>query len=402
MTSKIKVCLDSRLVKPGEYFVPVKGDTFDGHQFVSKALENGAAGIIEEEELYQLAKDQLEEKHPQIIGIAGAVGKTTFRSYLTQILSYKFKVLEGCLNTKLGLATIIGNDLEDQEIIITELGIDRIGEMDSTSKFIEPDFCVITKFEKEHLEFLKDINTAIEENLVCIKNSKEKTGYINDKDKELVKEKINGLEIKFFPKKNTSIQKLLKDMDFPPHDIDYLNCIYEIVTTSFNYSLDDFKKALSKLKKPKGRLHLLEGRNGSLILDDSYNAVCDSSIIEGIKFAQKLCKKHDKKMTIIISPIRETGNTKDEQHKSVAEFLNSIECEKLILVGDDGSFYLPYLKNPYEVIKSSTELELAPSSKDLFYIKGSQFYRLEKCVEKLLKDPTQAKDLLVRQDARWE
>lgn len=46
--------------------------------------------------------------------------------------------------------------------------------MDITSKFIEPDFCVITKLEKEHLEFLKDINTAIEENLFCIKNRQEK------------------------------------------------------------------------------------------------------------------------------------------------------------------------------------------------------------------------------------
>lgn len=400
--NNIKVSLDSRLIKPGEYFVPVKGDTFDGHQFIDKALANGAVGIIEESELYDIAKDKLKTKKPKVIGIAGAVGKTTFCSYLTQILSHKFKVLEGSLNTKLGLATIIVNDLLDQEIIVAELGIDRIGEMDTTSKFIEPDFCVITKFEKEHLQFLNDLDTAVNENLFCVRNSEQKLGYINIADKKLVKDKLTGLKIKYFPSKNDSIQPLLDDMDFPPHDIDYLNCIYKIVTTHFNFSLEDFKIAISKLKRPKGRLNLLKGKNNSLILDDSYNAVCDTSITHGIKFAQKLCKKYNKKLTIVISPIRETGNTKDQQHKSVADFINSIKYEKLILVDDDGSFYIPHLKVQYEIAETSTGLELNPTAKDLFYVKGSQFYRMEKCVEKLMKDPAKAKDLLVRQDARWE
>lgn len=397
----MKVCLDSRLIKKGEYFVPIKGDKFDGHIFIPQVLQKGAAGIIEEVELYKLAKDKLHKINPVVIGVAGAVGKTTFRSFLVQVLSTKYKVLDGNLNTKLGLATNIVNDLTNQEIFVAELGIDRLGEMDETSKFINPNFCVITKFEKEHLEFLKDLDTEVSENLFCIINSKEHLGYVNDMDIRLLKGKTGNLTIRYFPIINSKLTDLLQQLDFSDHDTKYLNCIYSIVVDRFGFKFKDFVAALRLLKKPKGRLNLMNGLNNSLVLDDSYNAVCDTSIVEGLKFAQKLCIKYKKELNIVISPMRETGETNKTQHKNVADFLNSLKFKSLTIVGETGTFYTPYLKKEFLVISDFECFNVSVFENDLFYVKGSQFYRLEKVVEKLMQNPEKARDLLVRQDVRW-
>ncbi|PIS22459.1 UDP-N-acetylmuramoyl-tripeptide--D-alanyl-D-alanine ligase, partial [candidate division WWE3 bacterium CG08_land_8_20_14_0_20_41_10] len=103
MDRQIKVCTDNRLIKPGDYFVAIKGENFDGHNFIDSALQKGAKGVLEEKELYELAKDKINRVKPVIIGVTGSSGKTTVTNFLVQILSTKYSVCLGSLNTKLGL-----------------------------------------------------------------------------------------------------------------------------------------------------------------------------------------------------------------------------------------------------------------------------------------------------------
>lgn len=410
----MKVCFDSRLIKKGEHFVPIKGDSFDGHDFIQQALSNGAEGIIEVEELFKLAQEKLQKVNPTVIGIAGSVGKSTFRTYLVQILSYKYKVLDGSLNTKLGLASNIINSLDNQQIFVAELGIDRLGEMQIVTEFLQPTFSVITKLEKEHLQFLLSIENVIEENLVAIVNSKEKLGYINEKDRSLVKGYEKNVRLTYFPFDEVDIVRLIMEanhlnvIDFPLHELEYLNCIYQIVSEKFGFSEDEFIGALQSIKKPNGRLNIIDGVNGSVIIDDTYNAVADASVIEGIKFAlsyqnSMLNEQNLKKdLTIILSSMRENGDSAEEQHKKVAEFLKTVNYKKLYLVGDDKKLYSKWMKTDFISLSSYAEIQISASAQDLFYVKGSQFYRLEKVVENLMKYPEKASELLVRQDARWK
>lgn len=402
--SKIIVCLDSRLIKPGEYFVPVKGDNFDGHKYIDDVIKKGAVGIIEVEELYQIAKEKLSKIKPVIVGVAGSVGKSSMRAYLTQILSTKYSVLEGDLNTKLGLSTLIVNKLEKQKIIVAELGIDRLGEMKTVTDFIEPDFSIITKLEKEHLVFLLSLDNVINENLVSIKNSKSKQGYINISDRELIEDKIAKVQIIYYPTDdiNQKIIEGISSIELPKHDRDYLMGIYQICRDKFDFTDSEYTKALEKIKRSKGRLNLINGINKSLILDDSYNAVADQSIIQGIKFAEEMSKKYHKKLVIVLSPMRETGETETEQHKNVAEYLNSLANVDIIVVGDESRLYTKFLTQKYKTISSSEEFTYDINGDELFYVKGSQFYRLEKIVYYLMKDKQTAEQILVRQDARWK
>jgi UDP-N-acetylmuramoyl-tripeptide--D-alanyl-D-alanine ligase len=400
--NNIKVCLDSRQVKKGEYFVPVVGDTFDGHKFIEEALKNGAAGVIEEKDLYEIASEKLKKINPVVIGVAGAVGKSTFRSYLVSVLSKKYKVLDGNLNTKLGIATNIVNALKDShKVLVAEMGIDRLGEMSDTADFLKPNFVVITKLEKEHLQFLKSFKNAVNENFVAVQKSKERFGYVNLQDKKLVEPLVKKENIEYFSF-HKDIKSVLEPYNFPPHEKDYLDCIYKIATDRFKFSKSDFDLSIKSLKRPKGRLNLIKGKNESLIIDDSYNAVCDTSVTKGIDFAKSLAKKQLKDLSIVLSPIRETGKSLKEQHKSVANYLNKNKFKNIYLIGDTGEFYIPHLKTSYVVVKDSSKFAVVPKSTDLFYVKGSQFYRCEKCVKKLMANPGNAKKLLVRQDIRWQ
>lgn len=398
----MKVTLDSRLVQPGEYFVPVKGDSLDGHAFIEQALKHGAAGVIEVEELYRMAQAKLKRVQPVIVGVAGSVGKSTVRAYLTQILSSQLRVLEGDLNTQLGLSVALVNDLSDQAVFVAELGIDRLGEMQMVTDFLRPHFTLISKLEKEHLQFLFTFENVVRENLVAIANSQDRKGYVNQADKAVVEPYSQGLNIVFYPNHiPSSVRETVSNLDLPSHEQDYLLGIYQVVKDNFGFSDSDFVNSLQHLRKPKGRLTRLAGENGSLIIDDTYNAVCDESVIRGIEFARAVAVREGRDLVVILSPMRETGASEAEQHRTVADYLNTLDIKDLILVGEKSDLYTRFLDTPYRVYQDWTEFAYTPSPSTLFYIKGSQYYRLEKIVYLLMRDKDKAAKLLVRQDARW-
>lgn len=387
----MKVSSDSRTIQKGEYFVPFKGDNFDGHKFINDALEKGASGVIEEEELYEIAKNKLTAVKPFIIGIAGSVGKTTFREYLSSILSTKYKVFIGDLNTKLGLATRIVNDLNDEKILVAEIGIDRVGEMEKTLELIKPDIGIITKLEKEHLEFLNNIETVTKENFNIIRYSNKKTGFVNIQDKALIERVIKSNEnlyLNYFPDKNipTLISMHINEVLTANHNKAYLKAIYQITKTYFNFNDEEFIKSLNSLKSPKGRLNIIKFNKNVVIIDDSYNAVCDQSVIKGLEFAIEYAKNNNLSLEIILSPMRETGQTKIEQHQNVSNFLNKNPNIKLMLVGENSELYTDSLSIPYTRFNTIDEITHQLEENTCYYIKGSRFYNLDKLVDKYKKE----------------
>ena len=73
----MRVNQDSRTIKKGEWFVAIKGGNFDGHEFIVEALKKGAVGVLEINELYELARRKLAKINPKVIAVTGSYGKTT-------------------------------------------------------------------------------------------------------------------------------------------------------------------------------------------------------------------------------------------------------------------------------------------------------------------------------------
>lgn len=385
--SNMKVSIDTRTIKKGEYFVPIKGPNFDGNKFINEALKKGAKGIITEKDFYKIAQDKITKIKPIIVAVAGSIGKSTFRSYLYSILKTKFDVLESDLNTKLGFSLKLVNELNRQRIIVAEIGIDRIGEMEKTASFIKPDISIITKLGKEHLQFFKSFKNVVIEESNIFKYTKIKDCYINSNDDEYYKK--YGIKFKnaiYFnaPLENKIVENKIQKLMLPDHEIDYLRGIYRILKKYFEFSDQNFIKGLDSLEKPNGRLNVIYLKNGSVVVDDSYNAVCDETIIEGLKFAKKLSVKLNKSLNIIISTMRETGLSTKTQHKKVAIFLNNVGFDDLILFGDDTSLYADFLNKDCKTFKTIDDFDINPVPDCLYFIKSANYFKGNELVKRIL------------------
>lgn len=401
----MKVCLDSRLIKKGDYFVPVVGEEFDGHKFVESALKNGAEGIIEEKELYDIASKKLAKINPVVIAITGSVGKTSMRDYITTLLSTQFRVCKGSLNTKLGLAVNIVNDMQnDCEFFVAECGMDRVGELTETGMFIKPNIVVLTNISESHAEkvgTLEDIKKAKSELLKTM--NKKGTVFVNEKSKaalDVAKKYAPSKIVDYGDWENTIQLNVIGDANL-------INA-HGAWSVAKSLGVKNLESKVLKLTSSKGRLNKLEGVNDCVIFDDTYNSSpvsCEYSLKAVSKFPNSGRK------IAILGGMLELGQYEKAGHEKIGDLLANLEYTYVILVGDLAKkFITKKLKNsPTKIIEIEDSEkaayyalnELNPKEGDVFLVKGSQGIRMEKCVKILLKDPKKAKYLLVRQDLRW-
>jgi len=163
---------DSRAVHDGDLFVAIAGERFDGHNFVAKAREAGAAAALVsrrvEDELPQiLVEDTLKafgdiarayrlEIDVPVVAITGSVGKTTTKEMISCVLSGKYRIAktQGNHNNNLGLPITVMEMPADTELAVLELGMNHFGEMSYLTSIAKPDVVVITNIGTMHIEHL--------------------------------------------------------------------------------------------------------------------------------------------------------------------------------------------------------------------------------------------------------
>ena len=159
---------DSRLIKPGDIFLPLKGAR-DGHDFIPTAFENGALVTFSEqkvafphilventEQAFQdLASYYLDKTAVDVIAITGSNGKTTTKDMIAQILAttYKTYKTQGNYNNEIGLPYTVLHMPDDTEKLVLEMGQDHMGDIHLLSTLAKPKLAVITLIGESHLEF---------------------------------------------------------------------------------------------------------------------------------------------------------------------------------------------------------------------------------------------------------
>lgn len=167
--------IDSRTIGAGELFFAIKGDRFDGHDFVSAALERGAAGAIVRRDfvgsgnllrvedpllaLQTLAREVRRAWGKTVIGVTGSAGKTTTKEAIAHVLAPKYKVLksEGNLNNHFGLPLQLLRIQPETEIYVSEMGMNHAGEIAALAQIAQPNIGVVTMVAPVHLEFFDSI-----------------------------------------------------------------------------------------------------------------------------------------------------------------------------------------------------------------------------------------------------
>jgi UDP-N-acetylmuramoyl-tripeptide--D-alanyl-D-alanine ligase len=171
--------IDSRTIAPGQLFFAVKGDRFDGHDFVASVLEGGAvAAVIRKDEvdrfparerllavddtliaLQTLASAERKLWGKPLVGVTGSAGKTTTKEAIAHVLASRFRVLksEGNFNNHFGLPLMLLKIEPEHDVAVIELGMSHAGEIRALAAIAQPEIGVVTNVAPVHLEFFDSL-----------------------------------------------------------------------------------------------------------------------------------------------------------------------------------------------------------------------------------------------------
>lgn len=172
-TEITSVTTDSRTVRPGGLFIPIKGEKADGHDFIPSALTAAAAALTEREEkslpekplilvkstvraLGDIAAFYKQKYNVPTVGITGSVGKTTTKDMIASVAAKKYRTLktQGNYNNEIGLPlTVLGLEAE-HEAAVLEMGMSDFGEIHYLAEIAKPNAAVITNIGMSHIERL--------------------------------------------------------------------------------------------------------------------------------------------------------------------------------------------------------------------------------------------------------
>jgi UDP-N-acetylmuramoyl-tripeptide--D-alanyl-D-alanine ligase len=171
--------IDSRTIAAGELFFAVKGERLDGHDYVTQALERGAAGAVVQRDQLQrfsertrllavddtlvalqtLATAVRKVWGKPLVGVTGSAGKTTTKEAIAHVLSAHFCVLksEGNFNNHFGLPLMLLKLQPEHDVAVIEMGMSHAGEIRALAKIAQPEIGVVTNVAPVHLEFFDSL-----------------------------------------------------------------------------------------------------------------------------------------------------------------------------------------------------------------------------------------------------
>ena len=186
------VSIDSRTIYPGELFIAIKGERFDGHDFVEEALRRGAMGVVGATFMTPVFSGRMNptptSANPPfinvkdttialgdigsfnrkrfripVIGVTGSNGKTTTKEMVAHILSNRFNILknDGTQNNHIGLPQTLLRLNSTHGACVLEMGMNHSGEIARLTRILKPTIGVITNIGASHLEFMGTIENVL-------------------------------------------------------------------------------------------------------------------------------------------------------------------------------------------------------------------------------------------------
>lgn len=426
------ISTDSRTVKEGELFVPLRGQNFDGHDFIWQALENGAAAIIISKDLAFdapksvikvddtfVALQRIAEYYRnrfgrlRVVGVTGSTGKTTTKEMIYYVLSRKYNVLKtkGNYNNQIGLPLTILNLRPEHDVAVVEMGMSSFGEIRTLKNIAKPDIAVYTNIGVSHIEKLGSRENILKAKLEMIEEFTEDDYVVLNADDDMLLQasknihshlitygidrgEIKASDIKqedklYFnvklPDEHGSVLKVAINT-YGRHNV--YNALAAIAV-GFILQLDpgDISAGLMDYKPEKMRLNVMEV-NGLIIIDDAYNASPDS-----VKAAiDVLCdmRKNKSRILAILGDMKELGDYSYEAHRQIGEYVYQKGIDVLISVGKlaehiaDGALQCGMESEKiYKVKDNRSAIEVLKTivkKGDVILVKGSRAMMMEEII----------------------
>ncbi|BAL81311.1 UDP-N-acetylmuramoyl-tripeptide--D-alanyl-D-alanine ligase [Caldisericum exile] len=415
--------IDSREVVKGDIFIALKGNTTDGHNFVSDALERGAIFAVVENDLKvdgrvvkvnstfeflkYLGNFARKKVNSAIFGITGSAGKTTTKEGLYLALSKRFNVIktEGNINTDVSLPLFFANEITNlEDFVVVEMGVQKPNDMNILLDIVRPHYGIITNVGDSHLEYLKDRKGVLNEKFKLVRFVLDLGGvcFINGDD-ELLYSASNGLKGVFkvgFNKENDFRLTILEEsFDSMKLKINVQDRIFEFTVpyNGFAYNVglifassvyvgvdpDYVVSALREFKPYKGRGEKI--KLGSMtIIDDTYNSNPIS-----MNLALERLKGVKGPVVLILGDMLELGEYSKTLHEKVGESISKVNPYALITYGNFSKFInekgSATIKYHFEDSNLLSQFLKTYNFKEgtYFLVKGSRGMKMEQFVQVL-------------------
>jgi len=383
------VSADSRSIKPGELFIALTGENFDGHGFVEKAIEKGACGaivsgqwsvaggqqklltgfIIEVDDTLKALGDIAmlwREKHQiLVVAITGSNGKTTTKEMAALILSQKFRVLktEGNLNNLIGLPLTVLNIDDSHDVAVLELGMNSFGEIARLSEICKPDIALITNVGSGHLEGLGSIEGVAKAKGEILEGLKAGGTFVFNADDSYIREIAKGWKgnlVSFgIDSPGADVKTLLTDysccygsgvaismhlkektlsaklMGLGLHNV-YNATAAAAVGVAMGIGLEEIRKGLEEWRPFRGRFELHRLDCGVNLIDDTYNAN-PNSVAMALKTLADV--KGAGRGIAVLGDMLELGAYAEEAHYEIGKKAASTGVDCLFLMGPHSSIH---------------------------------------------------------------
>lgn len=198
-----RITTDTREIEKGSLFVALKGEKFDGHDFLQSAIEKGAAAVISEKKvddlpvikvddtykaLLDLSKGYRESLDLKVVGVTGSVGKTTTKDMIAAVLSQEYKTAktQGNFNNHIGVPkTLFSIDKEDR-VAVVEMGMNHKGEISVLTKASLPNIAVLTCIGVSHIENLGTRENILNAKLEILEGMEKSAPVIINADNDIL------------------------------------------------------------------------------------------------------------------------------------------------------------------------------------------------------------------------
>ncbi len=350
LESEVTISTDTRTIKEGDFYLPLKGASFDGEKFISQAIEKGAAGAFCTEEhdinvlllkvpntltaYLQLANYRRNKMNPTVVAITGSSGKTTTKELVASVLSEKFKTFKTPLNhnNEIGFCQTIFEAPDDTEVMVLEMGMRGLGEIELLSKYAEPDITIISNVGTAHIGRLGSRENIAKAKCEIVKHQRGNLFIAHDD--ELIRKTVDFNGEKIFYS--------LKDVEILEKSAQYSKFIYQDYEYELNvggdYNIENALSAINtgiKLGLTKEQIHAglkkykpiekrweavgvtINGKNIDVI-NDSYNANPESMRV----FVDTIFELY-KDYTLVLGDMGELGENEIKYHRELGEYINN-------------------------------------------------------------------------------
>ncbi|MBU1006777.1 MAG: UDP-N-acetylmuramoyl-tripeptide--D-alanyl-D-alanine ligase [Candidatus Omnitrophica bacterium] len=428
------ISTDTRRMKGGELFVAIKGERFDGHNFILDAVSRRAGGVLVQEgcianpnfklpevsficvadsvrALGDIARFHRSRFNTPLIGITGSNGKTTTKEMTASILGKKFNTLKsfGTENNQIGVPLTLMRLDAGHKAVVLEMGTNHLGEIRRLSEIAKPTIAVITNIGLSHLKYLKDMDTVLKAKAEILDYlDKDAKVIINGDDEYLKKLKTDHKLVRFGLDKSFDVyaDKISLEPDGinfklnGKHDIrlnmvgrhNVYNALGAIaIGLDLGINFDDIKEALGEFRGQDMRLEVK--RLGDInIINDAYNSN-PSSMRQAIEALRDMSAKGRK--ILVAGDMLELGNFSGRFHHLVGRQAAESGIDLIVAVGKlaehvaKGAQEAGMSRSKTKVCNVTKEacqaiLDLIKKG-DTILVKGSRAMKMEQVVAELEK-----------------